>query len=136
MDITSSLYIAASGMRAQSGRMRVIAENLANSDSTSATANGEPYRRQIPTMKSAFDNELGSTLVTLGKPLADQTEFRMQFDPGNPGADAQGYVHLSNVNPLVEMMDMRDAQRAYEANLQVMDGARSMLMRTIDLLRR
>jgi flagellar basal-body rod protein FlgC len=136
MDITTSLFVAASGMRAQSGRMRVIAENLANADSTSATINGEPYRRQIPTMKSDFDSQLGSTLVTLGKPIADQTEFRMQYDPGNPGADALGYVRLPNVNPLVEIMDMRDAQRAYEANLQVMDAARSMLVRTVDLLRR
>ena len=136
MDITTSLFVAASGMRAQSGRMRVIAENLANADSTSATINGQPYRRQIPTIKSAFDSQLGSTLVTLGKPVADQTEFRMQYDPGNPVADAQGYVRLPNVNPLVEIMDMRDAQRAYEANLQVMDASRSMLVRTIDLLRR
>jgi flagellar basal-body rod protein FlgC len=136
MDITTSLFIAASGMRAQSGRMRVIAENLANADSTSATANGQPYRRQIPTMTSSFDSQLGSTVVTLGKPVADQTEFRMQYDPGNPVADAQGYVQLPNVNPLVEIMDMRDAQRAYEANLQVMEGSRAMLVRTIDLLRR
>jgi flagellar basal-body rod protein FlgC len=136
MDITTSLFVAASGMRAQSGRMRVIAENLANADSTSATTDGEPYRRQIPTMTSSFDSQLGSTVVTLGKPISDQTEFRMQYDPGNPGADATGYVKLPNVNPLVEIMDMRDAQRAYEANLQVMDSARSMLVRTIDLLRR
>jgi len=136
MDFTTSLYIAAAGMRAQSGRMRVIAENLANADSTSPSANGQPYRRRISTMTSEFDNELSANVVRLGDPVPDAAEFRMQFDPGNPRADAQGYVHLPNVNALVEMMDMRDAQRTYEANLQVMEGARSMLARTVDLLRR
>jgi flagellar basal-body rod protein FlgC len=136
MDLVTSLYVAASGMRAQSGRMRVIAENLANADSASPTANGDPYRRRIPTMTASFDHELGSTMVELGKPVADQSDFRMQFEPGNPLADAKGYVKLPNVNALVEMMDMRDAQRSYEANLQTMDAARTMLARTIDLLRR
>src|SRR5215813_10061478 len=135
MDFTTSLYIAASGLRAQSGRMRIIAENLANADSTSATANGEPYRRQIATLNSSFDRQLNATVVALGKSAPDQSDFRLQYDPGNPAADKQGYVHLPNVNALVEMMDMRDAQRSYEANLQVMDGSRSMLTRTSDLLR-
>jgi flagellar basal-body rod protein FlgC len=136
MDFTTSLYIAAAGLRAQSGRMRIIAENLANADSVSATGNGEPYRRRIPTMTSEFDRQLNATVVKLGDPVADQAEFRMQYDPGNPSADKQGYVRLPNVNALVEMMDMRDAQRSYEANMQVMEGARAMLTRTIDLLRR
>jgi len=136
MDFTTSLYIAAAGLRAQSGRMRVIAENLANADSTSPSANGEPYRRRIATMYSDFDRELSANLVRLGDPVPDQSDFRLQYDPGNPAADAQGYTHLPNVNALVEMMDMRDAQRSYEANLQVIDGTRSMLVRTIDLLRR
>lgn len=135
-DFTTSLYVAAAGMRAQSGRMRIIAENLANADSTSATTNGEPYRRRIATMTSSFDRELNSTVVTMGKPVNDKAEFRMQYDPGNPAADKQGYVYLPNVNALVEMMDMRDAQRSYEANLQVMDASRTMLSRTVDLLRR
>ncbi len=136
MDFTTSLYVAAAGLRAQSGRMRIIAENLANADSTSQTANGEPYRRKVATINSEFDRELGSNVVTLGRPVADQSEFRLQYDPGNPRADAAGYVRMSNVNTLVEMMDMREAQRAYESNLQVMDAARTMLARTIDLLRR
>ena len=136
MDFTTSLYIAAAGLRAQSGRMRIIAENLANADSVSATGNGEPYRRRISTITSEFDRELNATVVKLGDPVADQADFRLQYDPGNPGADKQGYVRLPNVNALVEMMDMRDAQRSYEANMQVMEGARAMLTRTIDLLRR
>ena len=136
MDFTTSLYLAAAGMRAQSGRMRIIAENLANADSTSASADGQPYRRRISTITTEFDRELGATSVKLGDPVADQSDFRLQYDPGNPAADKAGYVKLPNVNALVEMMDMRDAQRSYEANLQVMDGARAMLARTIDLLRR
>jgi len=134
MDFSTSLYIAAAGMRAQSGRMRIIAENLANADSVSA--NGDPYRRRIATITSEFNRELNANVVRLGDPVPDQADFRLQYDPGNPTADKQGYVHLPNVNALVEMMDMRDAQRSYEANLQVMDGARAMLARTIDLLRR
>src|SRR5436853_3252100 len=108
MDFTTSLYVAAAGLRAQSGRMRIIAENLANADSASPLANGQPYRRRIPTINSEFDRQLGATLVKLGNPVADQTDFRMQYDPGNPRSDAQGYVRLPNVNALVEMMDMRD----------------------------
>ena len=136
MDFTTSLYIAAAGMRAQSGRMRVIAENLANADSVSATGTGDPYRRRISTITSDFDRELNANVVKLGDPVVDQADFRLQYDPGNPSADKQGYVRLPNVNALVEMMDMRDAQRSYEANMQVMEGARAMLTRTIDLLRR
>jgi len=136
MDFFSALQIAAYGMRAQSGRMRVIAENLANADSVSNSATGEPYRRRIPAMVSQFDRELSANVVEMIEPIPDQTEFRMQFDPGNPRANAQGYVQMPNVNALVEMMDMRDAQRSYEANIQALEGARSMLVRTIDLLRR
>ena len=136
MDFSTSLYVAAAGLRAQSGRMRVIAENLANADSTSPAANGQPYRRRIATMTSEFDRELGTNLVRLGDPVPDQADFRLQYDPGNPAADKQGYTHLPNVNALVEMMDMRDAQRSYQANLEVLDGARNLLVRTIDLLRR
>jgi flagellar basal-body rod protein FlgC len=136
MDFFSALQISAFGMRAQSGRMRTIAENLANADSVSQSATGEPYRRKIPAMSSAFDRELNANVVQLIEPIPDQTDFRMQFDPGNPRADAAGYVRLPNVNALVEMMDMRDAQRSYEANIQALEGARSMLVRTVDLLRR
>jgi flagellar basal-body rod protein FlgC len=136
MDFGTTLYVAAAGLRAQSGRMRIIAENLANADSTAPTPGGEPYRRRVATMQSDFDRALGANVVRLGEPLPDGAEFRSRYDPGNPLADAQGQVKLPNVNALVEMMDMRDAQRSYEANLQVMESARAMLMRTVDLLRR
>lgn len=135
-DFGTSLYLAAAGMRAQSGRMRIIAENLANADSTSPTADGQPYRRRVVSMSAEFDRELGATSVSLGKPVPDTSDFRMQYDPGNPAADRTGYVKLPNVNSLVEMMDMRDAQRSYEANLQMMEAARNMMTRTVDLLRR
>ncbi len=86
-------------------------------------------------MNSEFDRELNATLVTPGKPVADNSEFRLQYDPGNPNADAKGYVKLPNVNALVEIMDMREAQRSYEADLTVMDASKTMLMKTVDLLK-
>jgi flagellar basal-body rod protein FlgC len=136
MDFTTSLIVAASGMRAQTDRMKIIAENIANANSTSPTPGGDPYRRKIATMGSEFDRELNATLVTPGKPQADNSEFRLQYDPGNPNADAKGYIKLPNVNSLVEIMDMREAQRSYEADLTVMDASKTMLSRTVDLLRK
>lgn len=136
MDMATSMAVAASGMRAQSDRMKIIAENIANANSTATSANGEPYRRQVPTIKSEFDRQLGATLVEAGKPVEDMSAFRQQYDPGNPIADKQGYVKLPNVNPLIEIMDMREAQRSYEADLSVMDATKTMLARTIDLLKR
>ena len=136
MDLNASMVIAASGMRAQSNRMRVIAENIANANSTSPTPDGNPYRRKVATVTSDFDRELGATVVQSGKPIEDMSEFRSQYDPGNPAADKQGYVKLPNVNPLVEVMDMREAQRSYEADLNVMEATKSMLARTVDLLKR
>jgi flagellar basal-body rod protein FlgC len=136
MDLNASMVIAASGMRAQSSRMRTIAENIANANSTSPTPEGSPYRRKVATVTSDFDRELGATVVQAGKPIEDMSEFRTQYDPGNPAADKQGYVKLPNVNPLVEVMDMREAQRSYEADLNVMEATKSMLARTVDLLKR
>ena len=134
MDFTTSLIVAASGMRAQSDRMRIIAENIANANSTSPTPGGDPYRRQIATVKSEFDRELNATLVTPGKPVSDNSDFRLQYDPGNPNADPKGYVKLPNVNALIEIMDMREAQRSYEADLTIMDSTKQMLSKTVDLL--
>ena len=134
MDFSTSMAVAASGMRTQSERMKVIAENIANASSTSATPGGDPYRRKISTVTSDFDRELGANLVKSGKTIADKSEFRSQYDPGNPNADKQGYVKLPNVDPLVEIMDMREAQRSYEADLTVMDSTKQMLSRTVDLL--
>ncbi|HEY0106354.1 MAG TPA: flagellar basal body rod protein FlgC [Rhizomicrobium sp.] len=135
MDFTTSLIVAASGMRAQSDRMRTIAENIANANSTAATPGGDPYRRKIATVKSEFDRELGASLVTAGKAVTDMSDFATRYDPGNPNADAKGYVKLPNVNSLVEIMDMREAQRSYEADLTVMDASKTMQARTVDLLK-
>ena len=134
MDFATSMSVAASGMRVQTERMKVISENIANANSTSAQPGGDPYRRKIPTVTSSFDRELGASMVETGKTIEDKSEFRSQYDPGNPNADKQGYVKLPNVDPLIEIMDMRDAQRSYEADLTVMDATKSMLSRTVDLL--
>jgi len=126
--------IAASALRAQQSRMRVIAENLANANSTSRTAGGDPYRRQVPVFEPT--RMAGGQGVRMKGVEADQSAFKTEYAPGAPGADAQGYVKLPNVNSLVEAMDMRDAQRAYEANLNVIETARSMDARTLDLLKK
>jgi len=136
MDFNTSMSVAAAGLKAQSDRMKIIAENLANANSSASTPGGDPYRRKIATITSNFDRELGASVVQSGKPMADQSEFRTQYDPGNPNADAQGYVKLPNVNSLVEIMDMQEAQRSYQADLSVMDATKSMLARTIDLLKK
>jgi flagellar basal-body rod protein FlgC len=134
MDFSTSMAVTAAGMRVQSERMKVISENIANADSTSPTPGGDPYRRKVPTVTSKFDRELGVHLVEAGKTVRDKSEFRSQYDPGNPNADKQGYVKLPNVDPLIEIMDMREAQRSYEADLTVMDATKQMLVKTVDLL--
>lgn len=126
--------IAASALRAQQARMRIIAENLANADSTSKTAGGDPYRRQAPVFEPT--KVAGGKGVRMSKVEPDQSAFRQEYDPGHPSADDKGYVKLPNVNSLVEAMDMRQAQRAYEANLNVIETARAMEMRTLDLLKK
>jgi flagellar basal-body rod protein FlgC len=135
MDLMESLMISAAGMRAQGQRLRVVAENLANADSISEVPGGDPYRRKTITFKNALDKELGLETVQVGKVGLDQSDFRMKYEPGNPAADAKGYVKLPNVNTLIEMTDMREAQRSYEANLRAIEVARTMLQRTIDLIR-
>ena len=135
MDLFKSIVVAASGLRAQSGRMKVVAENLANADSTADKAGADPYRRKIPTFQGRLDRELGLRTVELGRVKKDQTAFRTRHEPGHPSADAKGDVKLPNVNALIETMDMREAQRSYEANLNVISSARRMIQRTIDILR-
>jgi flagellar basal-body rod protein FlgC len=134
MDFTTTLAVSASGLRAQSDRMKTIAENIANANSTAKTPGGDPYRRQVPTMKSEFDRTLGATVVKADKPVADRSDFPLKYDPGNPLADAAGYVKQPNVEPLTEIMDMREAQRSYEAGLNTMDVTKSMLSQTVNLL--
>jgi flagellar basal-body rod protein FlgC len=135
MDFLKSIAIAASGLRAQAGRMRVISENIANSDSTSRGPGSEPYRRKVPTFNSEMDRALGARVVGLGRVRTDPSEFRLKFEPGHPSADANGNVKYPNVNALVEMTDMREAQRSYEANINVIGATRRMIQRTIDILK-
>jgi flagellar basal-body rod protein FlgC len=134
-DFARSMGIAASGLRAQAGRMRVISENIANAESTAQTAGGDPYRRKIPTFTSELDRAIDSKVVTLGRVRTDTTAFRMKYEPGNPAADAGGNVKYPNVNPLIEMTDMREAQRSYEANLNIITATRRMIQRTLDILK-
>ena len=135
MELMRSIMVAASGLKAQAGRMRVIAENIANADSTAATPGGDPYRRKVVTFRSELDRELGAQVVEIGRVQRDRSDFKMEYDPGNPAANADGYVKRPNVTSLVEQMDMREAQRAYEANLNVVGAARRMISRTLDILR-
>jgi flagellar basal-body rod protein FlgC len=119
-DFARSMSIATSGLRAQAGRMRVISENIANADSTAATAGGDPYRRKVPTFTSELDRTLDAKVVALGKVRPDSSAFRVKYP---------------NVNPLIEMTDMRDAQRSYEANLNIISATRRMIQRTLDILK-
>ncbi len=134
-ELNSSMRISAAGLKAQGERLRVISENIANSGSTALTPDQEPYRRKLVTFGSALDRELGVNLVKVGPAGRDTSDFGLRYQPGHPAADDSGYVKISNVNTLVEMTDMREAQRSYEANLKVLQAARGMLSRTIDLLR-
>jgi flagellar basal-body rod protein FlgC len=135
MDFIKSLSIAASGLRAQVGRMRIISENIANADSVAQSPGGDPYRRRIVTFASELDRTLGANVVKIGPVETDNSAFTIRHEPGNPAADANGDVKYPNVNTLVEMTDLRDAQRSYEANLNVITATRRMLQRTIDMLK-
>jgi flagellar basal-body rod protein FlgC len=135
MDFVKTLSIAASGLRAQAGRMRIISENIANADSTPQRPGADPYRRKIPTFRSELDRTLDTRVVELGKVQSDSSDFRLKYEPGHPAADINGNVKYPNVNPVIEMTDMRDAQRSYEANINVITATRRMIQRTIDILK-
>ena len=134
-DFSTSLRIAATGLHAQTARMRVIAENLANADSAGHTPDEDPYRRRVPTFRAEYDREMDATKVTVGRLAYDMSEFTTRYEPGHPAADETGYVRYPNVDPLIEAMDMREAQRTYEANLNVVSVTRQMLGQTLDILR-
>ena len=134
-DITATLHVSAAGMRAQGTRLRVIAENIANADSEATAPGQEPYRRRVVTFRDALDRESGGETVRVRDIDEDPTPFPKRWDPGHPAADPSGYVLESNVNPLIEMTDMREAQRSYEANLNVIRATKGMLQDAIDVLR-
>jgi flagellar basal-body rod protein FlgC len=135
MDFMKSLTIAASGLRAQMGRMRIITENIANADSLATTPGVDPYRRRVVTFSSELDRSIGADVVTLGRVQPDNSDFLVRHEPGNPAANAQGDVKYPNVNTLVELTDLRDAQRSYEANLNIVTATRKMMQLTIDILK-
>ena len=127
------MSVASSALRAQQTRMRIIAENMANADSTAKTPDAAPYRRQTPVFQPTKVD--GGEGVKVARVAPDQTAFKQEYQPGNPAADKNGYVKLPNVDPLVEALDLKEAQRSYEANLNVIEAARAMQMRTLDLLK-
>jgi flagellar basal-body rod protein FlgC len=135
MDFLKSIAIAASGLRAQAGRMRVVAENIANADSTSERPGADPYRRRIPTFKTEMDRALDAQVVKLGNVQTDLSDFRVKYQPGHPSADANGNVRYPNVNSMLEMADLREAQRSYEANVNVIGASRRMIQRTLEILK-
>jgi flagellar basal-body rod protein FlgC len=133
--LQASLAIASSGIEAQSTRMRIVSENLANASSTGRTSGADPYQRKTVTFDAAMDRAAGAQLVKIKEIGVDRAPFRVDYDPGHPAADKAGYVKLPNVNMMIEMADMREVNRSYEANLQIVKQVRSMLGMTIDLLR-
>lgn len=134
-DLLKTLRISSAAMKAQGTRLRVISENIANADSLAQEPGRSPYRRKIVTFKNELDRSIGIRTVSIDKIKTDKSDFEKRFDPNHPAADADGYVLIPNVNTLIEMMDMREAQRSYEANLNVIKSSKAMLQGTIDLLR-
>ncbi|MGE5504168.1 MAG: flagellar basal body rod protein FlgC [Actinomycetota bacterium] len=134
-ELSKSTNIAIAGMKAQAQRLRVISENLANADSLAQTPDGSPYRRKVVTFKNELDRATGVNTVKVDKIRPDSADFQRRYDPKHPAADRDGYVLAPNVNPLIEMMDMREAQRSYEANLNVISTSKAMLSRTVEMLR-
>lgn len=127
--------IAVSGMKAQSDRLRIISENMANAESVGIRPGEDPYRRQVVTFKNYVDKSTGAEMVKVDKVVADKSPFELKYAPNHPAANAEGYVAMPNVNPLVEMMDMKEAQRSYEANLTMVQTARDMNSKVLDILK-
>ncbi len=134
-NLSGSADIAVSGMKAQAERLRVISENMANADSVGIRPGEDPYRRQVVTFKNYVDEATGAQLVKVDKVLPDRSPFQMKYMPDHPAANAEGYVAMPNVNPLVEMMDMKEAQRSYDANMSMMQTARDMNSKILDVLK-
>ena len=134
-EFSTSMNIAASGMNAQAQRIKIIAQNIANADSTGIEPGSDPYRRQIVSFKNVFDREMGANVVKVSGVAKDQSEFKTRFDPSHPAANADGYVKLPNVNSVLESADLREAQRSYEASLAAMDLVKAMMAQTIQSIR-
>lgn len=135
MDLLNAIKISASGMRAQGTRLRVVSENVANAESMGNKAGDDPYRRKTITFDNLLDRDLNADMVRVSKIGRDRSDFNLVYEPHHPLADDAGYVKMPNVNSLVELTDMREAQRSYEANLSVIESSKSLIQRTIDLIR-
>ena len=134
MALDKVLNISASGMSVQAARLRIVAENIANANSLAETKGGDPYRRKMITFQAVFDEQLNTNVVRVNRIMTDKTPFGRKHDPTHPAADKDGFVKTPNVKSLIEMMDMREAQRSYEANLGVVEVAKRMIQRTVDIL--
>jgi flagellar basal-body rod protein FlgC len=134
VDFIKTMSVAAAGLKAQAGRVRIIAENIANANSTGDKPGADPYRRKIPVFTKRFDRELDASMVAMGRVKPDQTPFKTRLEPGHPAADAQGMVKVPNVDSLIENVDMREAMRSYESNLNMIAMTRSMIQRTIRII--
>lgn len=134
-DIIRTMRISGAGLLTQGQRLRVIAQNIANANSVATDPNGKPYRRKVITFRNEFDKALGMEAVRVHKVRPDMSAFGKRLDPNHPAADADGYILTPNVNTLIEMTDMREAQRTYEANLSVIRSSKKMLTNAIDMLR-
>ncbi|MDG1286281.1 MAG: flagellar basal body rod protein FlgC [Rickettsiales bacterium] len=134
MDLVKSLHIAASGMKAQSDRLRIVSENIANAESVGQHPGDQPYRRKTITFKNELDREMGIHKVEVSDYGTDKTPFQRKYEPSHPAADPQGYVLQPNVNSMMEMMDMREARRGYESNMNIIEVSKAMLQQTIGLL--
>lgn len=135
MDLVNSLYVAASGMEAQSERLKIVAQNIANADNVGMKPGDTPYRRQVISFHNVLDKEMGVDKVKVRKVGKDDSDFQAKYDPNHPAADDKGYIFLPNVNVMVETGDLKEAQRSYEANVNVVEVTKSMLQNTIGLIR-
>jgi flagellar basal-body rod protein FlgC len=133
-NINDAITVAATGMKAQGSRLKVISENLANANSTAQTPGGEPYRRKVLTFGNVLDQAIGADTVTVKSIAPDRSDFELKFDPNHPAANGDGYVMFPNVNPIIEMADMREAQRSYDANIGIIETSTAMLKRTLEIL--
>jgi flagellar basal-body rod protein FlgC len=135
MDLLRSIQTSASGLRAQGVRLRTVAENMANADTILGADGVDPYRRKLVEFRTHLDRATGTNLVKVAGTRLDRSDFRLEYNPAHPKADTDGYIKMPNVNTLVEMVDLREAQRSYEANLNLIDSSRTLMQRTVDLLR-
>jgi flagellar basal-body rod protein FlgC len=134
-DLNTSLQVSAAGMEVQVARIKIVAENLANQNTTGSTPGADAYRRRTVSFQNRLDKAVGVETVGVKSVAPDKSQQPLRYDPGNPAANKDGYVKTPNVNSFIELMDMRDAEQAYSANLNVASTTRSMLNQTLDLLK-